>query len=114
MAQLRIRELPKEDRPREKLLARGANALTNAELIAILLRTGLHGANAVDVAAQLLKKYPTLNALSRCSVEEISAIRGIGRVKALHLVAAFNLGHRIAQEQFTQQKIDTPELLYNF
>jgi DNA repair protein RadC len=113
MVQLKISELPPDDRPREKLLARGPNALTNAELIAILLRTGLPGANAVEVAAQLLARYPTLNALSRCSVEEISAIDGIGPAKALQLVAAFNLGHRIAEEKFATQKIDTPELVYN-
>jgi DNA repair protein RadC len=113
MAQLKIRELPQDDRPREKLLARGANALTNAELIAILLRTGLPGANAVDVAAKLLSRYQSLNALSRCSVEEISSIPGIGPAKALQLVAAFNLGHRIAHEQWAHEKIDTPELVYN-
>ncbi|MGZ5018913.1 MAG: RadC family protein [Chthoniobacterales bacterium] len=113
MAQLKIRELPQDDRPREKLLARGANALTNAELIAILLRTGLPGANAVEVAAELLARYKTLNGLSRCSVDEISAIPGIGPAKAIQLVAAFHLGHRIAQEQFAREKIDTPELVYN-
>jgi DNA repair protein RadC len=113
MAQLKIRELPQDDRPREKLMARGANALTNAELIAILLRTGLPGANAVDVAAKLLVRYQSLNALSRCSVEEISAIPGIGPAKAVQLVAAFNLGHRIAQEQWAHEKIDSPELVYN-
>ena len=57
MSPLKIRELPADDRPREKLIARGANALTNAELIAILLRTGLPGANAVQVASQLLERY---------------------------------------------------------
>src|SRR5947209_16807850 len=113
MAQPKIRELPQDDRPREKLLARGAKALTNAELIAILLRTGLPGANAVEVAAQLLARYKTLNTLSRCSVEEISAIDGIGPAKALQLVAAFNLGNRIAEEKITSEKIDTPELVYD-
>ncbi|MDQ2919531.1 MAG: DNA repair protein RadC [Verrucomicrobiota bacterium] len=113
MAQLKIRELPQDDRPREKLMARGASALTNAELIALLLRTGLPGANAVEVAAKLLARYQSLNALSRCSVEEISTIPGIGPAKAIQLVAAFNLGHRIAQEQWSREKIDTPELVYN-
>ena len=113
MAQLKIRELPQDDRPREKMIARGANALTNAELIAILLRTGLPGANAVAVAAELLSRYQSLNALSRCSVDEISAIPGIGPAKALQLVAAFNLGQRIAQEQSSRQKIDTPALVYD-
>ena len=67
-AQLKIREMPAEDRPREKLAARGASALSDAELIAILLRTGVEGANAVEVARQLIAEYGSLGALSRCTV----------------------------------------------
>lgn len=113
MAQLKIRELPQEDKPREKLLARGAEALTNAELIAILLRTGYQGKNVVEVARELLAHYKTLGELSRCSVKEISRIKGIKGVKAIELVAAFKLGHRIAEERVLQEKIDTPELVYD-
>ena len=113
MSQLKISELPQDDRPREKLLNRGASALTDAELIAILLRTGLPGANAVQVAAQLLERYKSLNGLSRCTAEEISAIPGIGPAKALHLVAAFNLGQRLARETLAREKIDSPELVYS-
>ena len=113
MSQLKISEMPQDDRPREKLLSRGASALTDAELIAILLRTGLPGANAVQVAAILLERYKSLNGLSRCTVEEIAQIPGIGPAKALHLVAAFNLGQRLARETLRQEKIDSPELVYN-
>ena len=55
MSQLKIREMPREERPREKLAARGASALSDPELIAILLRTGVPGANAIEVARELLK-----------------------------------------------------------
>src|SRR2546421_608615 len=113
MAQSKIRELPADDQPREKLLARGANALTNAELIAILLRTGYQGKNVVEVARELLARYETLNALSRCSIDEISKVKGIKGVKAIELVAAFQLAHRIAHEQLAQAKIDTPELVHD-
>ena len=113
MSQLKISEMPQDDRPREKLLTRGASALTDAELIAILLRTGLPGANAVQVAAKLLERYKSLNGLSRCTVEEIAEVPGIGPAKALHLVAAFNLGQRLARETLTREKIDSPELVYN-
>jgi len=113
MVQIKIREMPPDERPREKLLARGAAALTDSELIAILLRTGVPGANAVDVARQLLKKYKSLSGLSRCNVKELSSIHGIGAAKALHLVAAFGLGHRLAKEKLAQQKIDSPELVYD-
>jgi DNA repair protein RadC len=111
-AQLKIREMPKEDRPREKLANRGASALSDAELIAILLRTGVVGANAVEVARQLIKQYGSLGTLSRCSVKELAKIKGIGFAKAAQLAAAFGLGQRLAQETFSRRKIDTPELVF--
>lgn len=111
MSATKIREMPEADRPREKLQARGAAALTDAELIAILLRTGLPGANAVEVAKSLLLQFKTLAGLSRCSVSEIAKIPGIGKAKAMHLVAAFNLGQRLARETISQKKIDSPELV---
>ncbi|MEO5854691.1 MAG: DNA repair protein RadC [Chthoniobacterales bacterium] len=112
MAPLKIREMPQDDRPREKLLARGADALTDSELIAIQLRTGLVGANAVQVASELLKRYGSLSGLSRCTLDELSLIPGIGPAKAMQLVATFKLGQRLARETYAHAKIDTPELVY--
>jgi DNA repair protein RadC len=108
MSQLKIREMPREERPREKLAAHGASALTDPELIAILLRTGVPGANAIEVARKLLKDYGSLAGLSRCSVDELA---GIGPAKAVQLVAAFGLGQRLARETLSRQKIDSPELV---
>ena len=113
MAQLKIREMPQDERPREKLLCRGAAALTDPELLAILLRTGVPGANAVEVARQLLERYRSLSGLSRCTVREIASIRGIGATKAIQLVAAFGLGQRLANERLARQKLDSPELVYD-
>ncbi|MDP9292394.1 MAG: DNA repair protein RadC [Verrucomicrobiota bacterium] len=113
MASSKIRELPAEDRPREKLARLGAAALSESELIAILLRTGLRGTNAVDLARQLLAKYKSLGALARCSVKEIASIKGIGPTKAIQLAAAFGLASRLARESLAQQKIDSPELVYD-
>lgn len=113
MAQIKIREMPQNERPREKLLVRGAAALTDPELIAILLRTGLPGANAVEVARQLLERYGSLSGLSRCTVKEIASIRGIGAAKAIQLVAAFGLGQRLANERLSRQKLDSPELVHD-
>ena len=110
MAQLKIREMPQEERPREKLAAHGAAALTDPELIAILLRTGVVGANAVEVGRELLKRYSSLAGLSRCTVDELAKIRGVGFAKAVQLVAAFGLGQRLARETLSKQKIDSPEL----
>ncbi len=111
MAQLKIREMPQAERPREKLAAHGPAALTNPELIAILLRTGVIGTNAIEVARDLLERYGSLTGLSRCSVDELSKIRGIGFAKAVQLVAAFGLGARLARETLSNQKIDSPELV---
>ena len=111
MAAVKIRELPEEDRPREKLLQRGASALTDRELIAILLRTGVKGANAIEVGGQLLKEYKNLRGLCRCSAQQLKQIRGVGEAKAVHLAAAFELGQRLVKESITRNKIDSPELV---
>jgi DNA repair protein RadC len=112
MATLRIQELPDEDRPREKLMKQGANSLSESELIAILLRTGTVGANAIDVARELVIRYHSLTALSRCGAKELAQVKGIGLAKALQLAAAFELGKRLAQESPSRGKMDTPELVY--
>jgi DNA repair protein RadC len=114
MAALKIRELPAEDRPREKLLQRGASALTDRELLAILLRTGVKGANAVEVGGQLLQRYKTLSGLCQCSADQLAAIHGVGLAKAVQLAAAFELGRRLAKETVTREKIDSPELVNEF
>ena len=108
---LKIREMPQQERPREKLASRGAAALNDPELIAILLRTGVAGANAIDVARELLREYGSLRGLSRCSVDELAKIDGVGFAKAVQLAAAFDLGRRLAQETLSQHKIDSPELV---
>ena len=112
MATLKIQELPAAERPREKLAALGAGALSDSELIAILLRTGMVGANAIDVARDLLKKYQSLGGLARCTVAELAEIKGVGPAKAVQLAAAFGLASRLAREQLAKQKLDSPELVY--
>ncbi len=111
-APLKIREMPKEDRPRERLAARGASALSDAELVAILLATGTSGANAIEVARQLIKEYGSLGRLSRCSAKELAKIKGVGPAKAAQLAAAFGLGQRLAQENFAGRRIEKPEQVY--
>ena len=111
MAALKIRELPESERPRERLSRLGAAALSKAELIAILLRTGRRGANAVDLANQLIDRYGSLNGLARCSVAELAMIKGIGPAKAVQLAAAFGLAARTAQESVANQRVDTPQIV---
>jgi DNA repair protein RadC len=106
----RIKDMAEQDRPRERLIAEGAEALSNAELVAILLRTGRQGFSAVDIARQLLARFQTLDRLARATVEELRAIKGIGRDKAIALKSAFTLAQRMARElQLEAPVLDTPE-----
>ena len=92
---LSIPEWSVSDRPREKYLTHGADHLGNAELLAILLRTGTSQESAVDLAKRILAANGnSLNRLSEMSVEELTRIKGIGKVKAVTLQAAFELGRR--------------------
>ncbi len=109
---MRLKDQPASERPRERLAALGADALSNAELIAILLRTGLKGANAVEIGRQLLQRFGTLNALARASVTDLQKVRGIGRDKAVTLVAAFSLAQKMALElQMDSPVLDNPETI---
>lgn len=110
---LRIRELSSEERPRERLAAHGSGALSDAELLAILLRTGVRGRNAVELARNLLHKYGSLQTLSRTSVAELTREHGLGQAKAVTLSAAFGLGQRLAREKMRKVKIDAPEIVYD-
>jgi DNA repair protein RadC len=105
-----MRDIPQNERPRERLVLRGADALSHAELIAILLRTGTKGASAVDIAQQLLKKFESLDKLAGAPMEEIRKIKGIGRDKAIALKSAFTLARRMAEEiRGESPLLDTPE-----
>lgn len=112
MSSLTIHEMPPQDRPREKLANLGAAALSDSELIAILLRTGIPGSNAIEVARGLLARFQSLIGLARASVKEIALVKGIGPAKAVQLAAAFGLGSRLARETLTKTKIDSPQLVY--
>lgn len=107
---LRIKDQPASERPRERLVAKGPGALTDAELIAILLRTGLRGANAVEIGAQLVQKFGSLQSLARASVDDLCQVKGIGRDKAVTLIAAFTLARKMAEElQRESPVLDNPD-----
>lgn len=107
---LRIKDLPPTERPRERLFLAGAENLSNADLVAILLRTGLKGRSAVAVAEELLTRFRTLNELAGAALPEIGKVKGIGRDKAIALRAAFTLAQRMARELRQEAPLlDTPE-----
>ncbi len=109
----RIRDLPIADRPREKLAARGPAALTNAELLAIFFGTGRRGLSAVDLGRDLLRRFGSLQSITRRSIEELSQVPGIGPAKAAQLAAVFEFGRRLARERYQELPIDTPEAVYD-
>lgn len=90
-----MKDLPPEIRPRERLLGQGAAALSSAELLAVLLRTGTRTRSALEVAVDLLGRHGSLDRLAGASPRELCTTAGVGEVKALDLLAAFELGRRL-------------------
>ena len=107
---LKIRDVHVVDRPRERLMRQGAQSLSNQELIAILLGTGTKNESVLTVASRVLLNFEKLHNLKYATLEEMVAIKGIGEVKAVSLLAAIELGRRLAskdlEERFT---IRSPE-----
>ena len=101
----RIRDLPTTDRPRERLRDFGPTALSNQELLAILLRTGAKRENAVAVASRLLSRFDGLVGLARSSFAELCNERGLGEAKAAQVQAALELGKRLVATQPQERPI---------
>jgi DNA repair protein RadC len=107
---VRIHDLPPEDRPRERLLSHGAENLSKAELIAILLRTGTKGRSALAIGQHVMTRFNSLDCLARASMEDLCQVKGIGREKAIVLKAAFTLARRMSAEIREEAPLlDTPE-----
>ena len=105
-----IKEMPAAERPRERLMYHGAEALSNAELLAITLRVGSQNENAVSLAQRLLSRFEGLGGLARASVAELCEIPGIGPAKATQLRAALELGKRMASYgEATRPRISCPD-----
>lgn len=94
-----IKALPPAERPRERLVSEGAAALSNRELLAIVLRSGTVGESALVVAERLLQTFGSLRELLAAGVEELAAVRGVGLVKAVQVKAALELGRRLASSR---------------
>ena len=112
---MKMKDLGTDDRPREKMVEKGVQALSNAELLAVLLRTGSGKFNVVDTARMLLKSAgDSLVALSYMGFSEMCRTCGVGRDKAAAVSAAFELGRRSVQEKFRVEKvpITRPEMIY--
>ena len=102
---MQIREMPVTDRPREKMLYAGAGALSNAELLALVLRSGDHERSAIQLAEDVLA-YSTreVGGLGRAQVQELQSIEGIGTAKACSIVAGMELAKRVMSDRYAEQR----------
>lgn len=109
---IRVKDLPLDDRPREKLEFQGPRALTDAELLAIILRTGKKNKSAIEIAREIILEYKNLKEIARKDFKEILNDfegEGIGKTKAITLLAAIELGRRSTQPDIANDEIKVTE-----
>jgi DNA repair protein RadC len=108
-----IHDLPKEERPRERLKARGAHNLSSPELLAILIGRGIPGRSAMIIANELVSRFRSVQGIGDATIEELSAVRGVGLAKAAQIKAAFELGRRqdLEKEEIYPDSIKDPATL---
>lgn len=109
---MKILDIPKEGRPRERFLKHGPEALSDAELFAILLRTGSKGENVIDMSNRLISEYG-LNKLFECSLKELQEIKGIGPSKAMQILTIAELQKRVNQSKNPVKRISCAEDVFN-
>ncbi|WP_027338566.1 RadC family protein [Halonatronum saccharophilum] len=106
---LTIKDMPIEERPREKMLKYGAELLSTSELLALILRTGSQGSTALDLANRLLISCEGIGCLVDYSIEELQSVKGIGLAKATQLKAVAELGKRLSLANSNLKKISSPQ-----
>ncbi len=110
---MKIKDLPESSRPRERFLSQGPESLSDAELQAIILRTGTKSENVVDMSNRLLKEYKLEN-LFDCSLKELQEIKGIGPSKAIELLTISELGKRYSKRKNPVTKITNAKDVFNY
>jgi len=111
-----LHDLPKEERPRERLVKFGEQALSAQELLQLILGRGIAGESVVVTAQKLLTQFGSLQKLSEASIEELSSIKGIGLAKATQIKAAFEIGRRISTQtpSYKSKELTNPEKVFKF
>ena len=99
-----IKNWPKDDRPREKLLKYGEHTLSNSELLAILLRTGTTGVSALDIARNILKKFKTFRNMGHTDILDWKEFKGLGSAKIAQIRAAIEIGRRFGEEALSKKQ----------
>jgi DNA repair protein RadC len=110
-----LKDLPPDARPREKLLARGPAALSDAELLALLLRTGLAGKGVLQLAQELLESFGGMAGLLHAGADDLRRVKGLGPAKRAELVAVLELARRALAEQLRERAaLDTPQAVKDY
>ncbi|MES2955275.1 MAG: DNA repair protein RadC [Pseudomonadota bacterium] len=110
-----LKDLPEDARPREKLLARGAGALSDAELLALLLRSGLPGKNALQMGQELVDSFGGVAGLLHTSADDLKRIKGLGPAKRAELVAVLELARRALAQQLQDKPLfSTPQAVRDY
>ena len=109
-----LKEMTEMEKPREKLFNYGPKSLSDYELLAILLRTGTKNKSVIDLSIELLKQIETINELQNITIEELLNIKGIGKIKAIELLATIELGKRINNYKQNKYKIKKAIDCYNY
>ena len=109
-----MHDLPSEDRPRERCLRLGAETLSDAELLALFVNTGVPGANALQVGQRMLREHGSLRNVSRLSAAQLKKEKALGPAKAALMAAAFEMGKRAQQQELKEKALDTPDRIYEF
>ena len=112
---MRIADWPEDERPRERLLKHGASALSEAELLAIFLRTGIAGTSAVELGRELLARFGSLRSLFAASLSEVAEVRGLGPAKYVQLQAVIEMTRRALAEDIRERDaMSSPQAVREF
>jgi len=99
-----INNWPEEDRPREKLIKKGAKSLSNSELLAILIRTGTKGNSAIDLSRQIIGKFGSFRNMTHTDIRDWKDFKGLGKAKIAHIQAALEIGRRFREDEINTSK----------
>jgi DNA repair protein RadC len=108
-----IKDIPEDERPREKLFRNGAASLSDAEILALFFATGRAGTSAIELGREMINRFGSLRNMSRATTAELCQIPGIGPAKAAQLAAVFEFGRRLAHEPFNELSVASPEDVFS-
>ncbi|MDQ3020039.1 MAG: DNA repair protein RadC [Bacteroidota bacterium] len=110
----KVHDLPKSERPRERLIAYGADRLSSAELISLILNTGIKGESVIMISQKIIMQFGSLKGIMESSLEDLKQVKGLGEVKATKLMASFAIAKKVMQEiKISEEEKDADRKKYN-